>query len=114
LTPAAPGWMCATFAWLPAGKLFNDTLKSMVFAAELMVMTAVPRPVLSAFVIGGTSFCADSCTVKIVRLLGVVGELLPQPAAPIARILTAIANRFIAVLLMIRHVQNFRLKLKPM
>jgi len=63
--------------------------------------------------------------------------LLPQPAAPMARTVTAIANRFIAVLLLvsqyieyegqreddceseragieIRQVQNFRLRLKPM
>ena len=74
-------------------------------------------------------------TDSLVVVLGAV-VLLPQPAAPIARMLTAIANRFIAVLLMseyvkskgqrenhgeshragieIRHVQNFRLKLKPM
>ena len=61
---------------LVVGKLFSDTLKSMVFVALLIVITAVPRAVLSAFVIGGTSFSADSCTVKMVMSLGVVGVLL--------------------------------------
>jgi hypothetical protein len=86
-----------------------------VFFAESMVMTAVPRAVDSAFVIGGTSFCADNCTVKMVVVLGDAGLLLPHPAAPTVRMLTASANRFIAVLLrVLGNVQNFRLKLKPM
>jgi hypothetical protein len=126
------------FTALPAGKLFNDTLKSTVFFTVSIVMTAVPRAVDSAFVIGGTSFRADSCTVKIFVVLGDVGVLLllPHPAAPIARTVTAIASFLIPVLLVsqyvksvgqreddcesdragieIRHVQNFRLKLKPM
>jgi hypothetical protein len=66
-----------------------------------MVITAVPLPLLSASVTGGTSLAGDSCTVKIFKLLGLVGELLlPQPATPIASILTAIATRFIGFLLM--------------
>jgi hypothetical protein len=52
-------------------------------------------------VTGGTSFAGESWTVKIVVLLGVVGvDLLPHPAAPIARTLTRTASRFIAILLM--------------
>src|SRR6266550_7840557 len=92
--------MWATFTAAPAGKLFNDTLKSTVLVCELIVMTAVPRAVFSAFVTGGTSLAGDSWTVKMVVLLGVVGvDLLPHPAAPIARMLTTIASRFIAILL---------------
>jgi hypothetical protein len=55
--------MWAMFTALPAGKLFSDTLKSTVFFVESIVTTAVPRAVLSAFVIGGFSFCADNWTV---------------------------------------------------
>src|SRR5260221_5076564 len=91
--------MWAMLTALHAGKLFSDTLKSTVFFTESIVMTAVPRAVASAFVIGGTSFSADNCTVKMVVVLGDDGGLLPHPAAPIDSMLTAIANRFIAVLL---------------
>jgi hypothetical protein len=104
-----------------------------------MVITAVPRAVDSAFVIAGDSLSADNCTVKMVTSLGALGLLLlPQPAAPKTRIVTAAASarRFIVILLVsqyveckrqreddresdragiqIRHLQNFRLKLNPM
>jgi len=87
------------FTVLVGVKPFSDTLKSIVLAWELMVMTAVPRAPLSALVIGGFSFSADNCTVNTVMLLGAgVLVLLPQPAAPIV-IATAIASRLIVVLL---------------
>jgi hypothetical protein len=97
LTPAGAfgPWMCAMFTLLVDVKPVSDTLKSIVLACELMVMTAVPRAPLSALVIGGFSFCADNGTVKTVMLLGAgVLLLLPHPAAPMV-IATAIASRLI-------------------
>src|SRR5436190_5963404 len=72
-----------------------------------MVITAVPCPLFSALVMGGVSCDGDSCTVKILRVLA-LGEvvLLPQPAAPIARMLTAIARRFIGLLLITQERQR--------
>ena len=95
------------FTALPAGKLFSETLKSILLVALLIVITAVPRAVDSALVIGGTSFSADRFTVKMVVSLGAVGVLLlPHPAAPKTRIVTAAsARRFIAVLLVSQNVE---------
>jgi hypothetical protein len=59
--------------------------------------------VFSALVIGGVSSDGDNWTVKTFNVLALGAVvLLPQPAAPIANILTAIARRFIAVLLVPR------------
>jgi hypothetical protein len=71
------------------------------------VITAVPLPVFSALLIGGFSFAGDNWTVKIFRVLaeGDV-ELLPQPATPTARKLTAIARRFIGLLLVPQQEQR--------
>src|SRR5437763_12293665 len=78
--PAAPGWMWAARMTVPLGKLFIETLKSMVFESEWMVMTAVPRPLDSAFATGGTSFDGSRFTVKTFVVDGLVELLLPQPA----------------------------------
>src|SRR5450759_1023005 len=107
-TPAAPGWMCARIAVLPAGKPLIVTLKSAV--AEVMfpplsltvliVITAVPCPPASAPVTGGVSFAVVRLTVKTVGgLVGDVADLLPHAAVPMARIAVATARRFIALLL---------------
>jgi len=102
--------MCATFTTLPAGKLLSDTLKSIEFVALLMVITAVPRAVASAFVIGGTSFSADNGTVNTVMSLGDGPVLLPpHPATAKPRIVTATsARRFIVVLLVSQYVKSKR------
>jgi hypothetical protein len=94
--------MWATFTTLPAGKLFSETLKSIRLLVLCTVITAVPRAEISAFVTAGTSFSAESCTVKIVVSLGVLGLLLlPHPATPkIAIVAATSARRFIDVLLM--------------
>src|SRR6187455_2135903 len=88
--------MCAAVRVLVVGKLFSDTLKSIVFDDLFTVITAVPRAVFSTLVIGGTSFSADNCTVNTVISLGLVGVLSsPHPATPTAAITTAITRRFI-------------------
>src|SRR6266540_3770588 len=63
------------------------------------VNVPVPRPLASALVTGGTSFAGFSAAVKLIVFGGpdgVVGLLLPQPAASNATT-AIIANLFILV-----------------
>src|SRR2546423_4532237 len=91
--------MCAARMTVPFGKLFSDTLKSMVFESEWTVITAVPRPLDSALVTSGTSLAGLNWTVKTVVVDGLVELLLPQPVtARAAARHETMARRFIMIL----------------
>jgi hypothetical protein len=66
---------------------------------RFIVIVAVPRPFASAFVIGGSSFAAESAAVKTTVfgwLLGPDGLLLPQAVAT-STAPAIIAYRFIVI-----------------
>ena len=99
LTPAAPGWIWAARTTAPTGKPVSWTEKFMrpgpVMAPEesrgaVRVIVAVPRALASALVTGGTSLAALSAAVKTIGpVVGLVGELLPQPAAAVSIAISA-------------------------
>ena len=92
------------------GKLFRDTSKSMMLVSLLIVITAVPRAVLSAFVTRRHLVEGRQLYREDHEIAGSGSSccLLPHPAAPIARTVTAIANRFIRILLLSKYVKSKR------
>src|SRR5688572_29266605 len=97
--------MCARIALLPAGKLLNENVMSTVPPVIALpesrvgwnVIVAVPRPVDSALLTGGTSLAALNCAVKTMSWFdGAVG--LSSHAAPSTsteKPSTSIPTRFI-------------------
>src|SRR4029453_7172746 len=118
--------MCASVTTVPAGN--PETLIWMSAVADVMVpppslvtvraMVAVPEPLASALVVGGTSFAGERGTVNVdggrVPCDGAEGG--DEAAPPPARMLKPKKSadiRYIAVLPPGFAQKNFRARLKP-
>src|SRR5262245_35120728 len=89
--PGAPGWMCDAVKAVPAGNPCTETIASSVAAVivpaaslvRLNVSVAVPEPLASSPLTGGTSLDARNAAVNVTDDAGegVVGIPLSEPQA---------------------------------